>query len=1328
MLFYFSNMKKFLIIGLLLSCVQLQARDIYISFKSVDTAVSVDSILVTNLRTSQRIKLFENDSLLLTSTTGVLPVSPFIPESGKIYPNPNRGEAWLLFSTRTAGETYISLYDASGQLLQWNDLKLDPGMHRFRLTLPAAGIYFVSVKQREGMFGFKAVCTGELSQSISINYEGSEEITQQAVYTQRKSASFSKEMVYIPGDILYYSVFSGRNNTIMTDSPSANTDYELEFHPCVDNDQNSYPVVKIGEQWWMAKNLYWLPGVSPSSVGSEASPYYYVYGYEGTSVEEAKNTTAFRTFGVLYNWAAAMNSEGSSNLVPSGVRGVCPDGWHLPSDSEWAILLSHLGGETVAGGKLKETLSGTWMSPNLGASNSSGFSALPGGTRTDTKIFYGLRLQNYLWSATGYSAFDAWMRGTYNGNASLKRYIINKQYGLSIRCLKDGFSIPTIATTPITTFSQTTASGGGNITGNGNAQVTARGVCWNTIGNPTTTGNKTTDGEGSGIFSSNLTGLTPNTLYYVRAYAVNSQGTAYGNQISFTTAPVLSLATISSAEPAFVTISSALLGGNVTSDGNAPVSERGIVYAVSQNPTILNTKITVGSGIGIFSNTVTGFSPNSTYYVRAYAINSQGTAYGNQVSFTTSQLLSLPVVTTSTVTGITQTTAIAGGNISGNGNAPVTARGVCWNTTGNPTTAGNKTKDGEGSGIFTSNLTGLTPNTLYYVRAYAVNSVGTAYGDQISFTTAPVLSLATISTAEPAFVTINSALLGGNVTSDGNSIVTERGIVYAVSQNPTILNTKITVGSGIGIFSNTVTGFSPNTTYYVRAYAINSQGTAYGNQISFTTTQLLSLPVLATSTVTGINQTTAIAGGNITSDGNAPVSARGVCWNTTGNPTTAGNKTTDGEGSGIFASNLTGLTPNTLYYVRAYAVNSVGTAYGEQKSFTTAPVLSLATIITTEPSSVTANSALLGGKVTSDGNAPVSERGIVYAVSQNPTTLNTKVIMGSGIGIFNNTITGLISNTVYYVRAYAINSQGIAYGEQKSFTTVSILSPATVVTTDPANITNNAALLGGNVISDGNTVVTEKGIVYSLSQNPTTVDTKVVIGSGTGNFSNTITGLLPNTLYYVKAYAINSQGIAYGDQKSFTTGQVLSLATVVTSEAATITTTSSLLGGEVTKDGNTTVIEKGIVYSLIQNPTTADVKVSMGSGISSFSTLVTGLTPNTLYYVRAYAINSQGTAYGNQISFTTAKLLTLASVTTTTITTFSQTTATAGGNITSDGNAPVTARGVCWNTTGNPTTSGNKTTDGEGSGIFSSNLTGLTPNTLYYVKGLCCQQPGYRLR
>jgi photosystem II stability/assembly factor-like uncharacterized protein len=190
-----------------------------------------------------------------------------------------------------------------------------------------------------------------------------------------------------------------------------------------------------------------------------------------------------------------------------------------------------------------------------------------------------------------------------------------------------------------------------------------------------------------------------------------------------------------------------------------------------------------------------------------------------------------------------------------------------------------------------------------------------------------------LSTSSITNINFNSALSGGNIIDDGGNAITARGVCWSLSQNPTITDSKTNEGTGIGSFSSSITGLNPNTKYYVRAYATNSLGTAYGNQDSLTTSA--SIPILSTTSISNITSTSATSGGNITSDGGATVTARGVCWSICQNPTTANNKTTDGTGTGSFTRNITGLIPNTTYYVRAYATNSVGTAYGDEKSFTT---------------------------------------------------------------------------------------------------------------------------------------------------------------------------------------------------------------------------------------------------------------------------------------------------------------------------------------------------------------------------------------------------------
>ena len=195
----------------------------------------------------------------------------------------------------------------------------------------------------------------------------------------------------------------------------------------------------------------------------------------------------------------------------------------------------------------------------------------------------------------------------------------------------------------------------------------------------------------------------------------------------------------------------------------------------------------------------------------------------------------LPVVATKAVSEITASSATCGGNISSDGGAAVTARGVCWSTSQNPTIAGSHTNDASGTGQFTSTITGLNANTTYFVRAYATNSEGMAYGAQVQFATISGANIPTISTKEISNITQNTASGGGNVSDEGSSSVVARGVCWSTSQNPTIAGSHTNDGSGTGQFTSTITGLNANTTYFVRAYATNSTGTAYGNQLQFAT-------------------------------------------------------------------------------------------------------------------------------------------------------------------------------------------------------------------------------------------------------------------------------------------------------------------------------------------------------------------------------------------------------------------------------------------------------------------------------------------------------------
>ncbi|HOD89133.1 MAG TPA: FISUMP domain-containing protein [Bacteroidales bacterium] len=202
-----------------------------------------------------------------------------------------------------------------------------------------------------------------------------------------------------------------------------------------ERDNREYSWVKIGEQVWMAENLKYLPSVVGPGTGSNTEAYYYVYDYDGTNVDAAKATENYATYGVLYNWTAAMAGAVSSDANPSGVQGICPDGWHLPSDAEWTQLKDYLGEN--AGGKLKEVGTTHWADPNTGATNESGFTALPGGGRSHEGNFYDVGNLGVWWFSTEYESDKAW--GWYLGNSNSGIFsgygYRNEDY--SIRCVRD---------------------------------------------------------------------------------------------------------------------------------------------------------------------------------------------------------------------------------------------------------------------------------------------------------------------------------------------------------------------------------------------------------------------------------------------------------------------------------------------------------------------------------------------------------------------------------------------------------------------------------------------------------------------------------------------------------------------------------------------------------------------------------------------------------------------------------------------------------------------------------------------------------------------------
>lgn len=328
---------------------------------------------------------------------------------------------------------------------------------------------------------------------------------------------------------------------------------------------------------------------------------------------------------------------------------------------------------------------------------------------------------------------------------------------------------------------------------------------------------------------------------------------------------------------------------------------------------------------------------STKYYYRYEFYNGYNLMWTEIFNFTTSAQQDKPMVETVGVDHVTMTSATVEGNVVNDGGSAVTERGICYSIFENPTLSDSIRRAGTGIGRFTCEMTNLTNATTYYIRAFATNSEGTSYGEVVTMRTVEHPVMATVTTDEVSDITINTAVCGGNVLNDGFAAVTEKGICYATHQEPTVFDYKVAGGEGLGLFQCRMSGLEMMTTYYVRAYAKNSEGYAYGNEVSFMTADETYLPEVITREVTDFNHFYAMGGGEVVADGGLDILRRGICWSTSHNPTIYNNTLTAGGGMGSFECRMSYLYGNTTYYVRAFAANEAGVAYGNEVTFTTSP-------------------------------------------------------------------------------------------------------------------------------------------------------------------------------------------------------------------------------------------------------------------------------------------------------------------------------------------------------------------------------------------------------
>lgn len=712
----------------------------------------------------------------------------------------------------------------------------------------------------------------------------------------------------------------------------------------------------------------------------------------------------------------------------------------------------------------------------------------------------------------------------------------------------------------------------------GGMEVTERGICWNTFGDPTMDDETIPYSNGGlGQYAIRLEHLTMSTHYYVRAYAKNELGVGLSDMVDFVTGAVITAPKVTSVEVCEITPSSAVCKGEVTDDGGAPLIERGVCWGTSANPGITGQHQAASSAaIGAFSISLTGLEANTTYHARAYAKNNRGTSYGRDMVFTTTE--GLPTVVTSSVTNITANGAKCGGTVTDQGASPVTERGICWNTSHNPIVSDNHASSGTGTGSFTVSMTNLTPNVTYYVRAYAKNQQGTAYGSEVSFKA--LEGLPVVTTGSITGITTTSARGSGNVSDQGGSPVTDRGLCWSTQFNPTVSGSHASSGSGVGSFSVDITGLTPGTKYYVRAFAVNSQGTTYGEQKEFTT--VVVVPTVTTLTPTNITQSTAIGKGEVTNDGGATVTECGVCWSTSHNPTISSSHASGVLESGTITVDLTGLTANTTYYVKAYAKNSAGIGYGNEVSFITTPLPVYNISATADPHE--------GGTIIGAGS---------YQQGQSCTI---KATPASGYSFLNWTEGGSqVSTDLNYTFTVEGNRTFVAHFQIQSFT-------------------------------------------ISISSNPS--DAGMISGGGSFNYGETCTvTATPNTGYTFLRWTENGAQVSTNPNYTFTVNSSRTLVAQFQAMSYNISTSANPPEGGGASGGGTCQYGQQCTVHATANSgyhfvdwTENGVSVSSSANytftVTSNRTLVANFAPETFYVtVSSYPANGGVVTGGGSYSF-----------------------------------------------------------------------------------------------
>ncbi|MFN8257504.1 MAG: fibrobacter succinogenes major paralogous domain-containing protein [Bacteroidales bacterium] len=354
--------------------------------------------------------------------------------------------------------------------------------------------------------------------------------------------------------------------------------------------------------------------------------------------------------------------------------------------------------------------------------------------------------------------------------------------------------------------------------------------------------------------------------------------------------------------------------------------------SVNSSPNITDSVISFGifNGTGEYYKRISNLNQATKYYLRGYVMEGNSPTYSlNTVEITTPTIVE---ILTSEPTNITLEGATLNATINPlNHNISLEFEYGTNTSYGKTVVPDKPTLNGNNHTNIQAVLSDLLPNSTYHFRCKATTSIGTFYGEDRSFST-KIPELPSLITIDISNITFSSISSGGIINSDGGYAITQKGVCWSTSPNPTISDYITNEGAGNNYFYCSLSNLAPDTKYYLRSYATSSFGTGYGNEISFTTKEL-KVPEVITRPIVLIDNNIAKSGGVVQTDGGSIISSYGICWSTSPNPTIYGNKTNEGNELTSFTSTINNLTENAVYYVRAYAISNLGVTYGNEESF-----------------------------------------------------------------------------------------------------------------------------------------------------------------------------------------------------------------------------------------------------------------------------------------------------------------------------------------------------------------------------------------------------------